>query len=114
LIYSDVLVARDCLTTITVVIVVLLVLSGFMGSVIVTFRIMPESVETNLDSLEEAVKKEINPQRIERVPIAFGLNAIKIVKLVEEKEGEMERVTEKIKSIDGVKQVEVLGMTRSL
>lgn len=89
-------------------------LSDFMGSVIVTFKIMPESVETNLDSLEETVKKEIKPQRIERVPIAFGLNAIKIVKLVEEKEGEMDRVTEKIKSIDGVREVEVLGMTRSL
>jgi len=89
-------------------------LSDSMGSVIVTFKIMPESVETNLDSLEETVKKEINPQRMERVPIAFGLNAIKIVKLVEEKEGEMDRVTEKIKSIDGVREVEVLGMTRSL
>ena len=89
-------------------------LSDFMGSVIVTFRIMPESVETNLDSLEEAIKKQINPQRIERVPIAFGLNAIKIVKLVEEKEGEMDRVTEKIKDINGVKEVEVLGLSRSL
>ena len=100
--------------SIPVQIAILRDLSDFMGSVIVTFKIMPESVETNLDSLEETVKKEINPQRIERVPIAFGLNAIKIVKLVEEKEGEMERVTEKIKSIDGVREVEVLGLTRSL
>lgn len=89
-------------------------LSDFMGSVIVTFKIMPESVEINLDSLEETIKKEINPQRIGRVPIAFGLNAIKIVKLVEEKEGEMDRVTNKIKSIKGVKEVEVIGLTRSL
>jgi len=100
--------------SIPVQIAILKDLSDFMGSVIVTFKIMPESVETNLDSLEETVKKEINPQRIERVPIAFGLNAIKIVKLVEEKEGEMERVTEKIKGIDGVREVEVLGLTRSL
>lgn len=85
-----------------------------MGSVIVTFRIMPEGIETDLDSLEESIKKEINPQRIERVPIAFGLNAIKIVKLVEEKEGEMDRITEDIKKIKGVKEVEVIGLTRSL
>jgi elongation factor 1-beta len=85
-----------------------------MGSVIVTFRIMPESVEVDLDSLEKEIKSEINPQRIQRVPIAFGLNAIQIIKLVEEKEGEMDRVTDKIKKIKGVKGVEVVGLTRSL
>lgn len=85
-----------------------------VGSVIVTFRIMPEGIETNLDLLEEALKKEINPQRIERVPIAFGLNSIQIIKLVEEKEGEMDRITEKIKAIEGVKGVEVINLTRSL
>lgn len=85
-----------------------------MGSVIVTFRIMPESVETNLDSIEKTIKREIKPQRIERIPIAFGLNAIQIVKLVEEKEGEMDRITGKIKGIKGVREVEVLSLTRSL
>jgi translation elongation factor aEF-1 beta len=85
-----------------------------VGSVIVTFRIMPEGLETDLDSLEKAIKKEINPQRMERVPIAFGLNAIQIIKLIDEKEGEMDRVTDKIKKINGVKEVEVTGLTRSL
>jgi len=85
-----------------------------VGAVIVTFKIMPETVEIDLDSLEKAIKKEINPQRMERVPVAFGLNSINIVKLVEEKEGEMDRVTEKIKKIKGVKEVEILDLTRSL
>jgi translation elongation factor aEF-1 beta len=85
-----------------------------VGSVIVTFRIMPEGLETDLDSLEKAIKKEINPQRMERVPIAFGLNAIQIIKVVDEKEGEMDRITDKIKKINGVKEVEVTGLTRSL
>ena len=85
-----------------------------MGSVIVTFRVMPESVEVNLDSLEQEIKNEINPQRIERVPIAFGLSAIQIIKLVDEKEGEMDRITDKIKNIKGVKEVEVVALTRSL
>jgi len=85
-----------------------------VGSVIVTFKIMPEGVETDLDSLEKDIKKEINPQRMERIPIAFGLNAIQIIKLVDEKEGEMDRVTDKIKSIKGVREVEVVGLTRSL
>ena len=85
-----------------------------VGAVIVTFRIMPESVETDLDTLQEEIIKEIKPQRLQRVPIAFGLNAINIVKLVEEKEGEMDRITEQIKKIKGVKEVEITDMTRSL
>jgi elongation factor 1-beta len=85
-----------------------------VGSVIVTFKIMPEGVETDLDSVEKDIKKEINPQRMERIPIAFGLNAVQIIKLVDEKEGEMDRVTDKIKSIKGVREVEVVGLTRSL
>ena len=85
-----------------------------MGRVIVTFKIMPESVEVDLDSLEKVIKEEIKPQRIQRVPIAFGLNAIQIIKLVEEKEGEMDRITNRIKKINGVREVEVVGLTRSL
>ena len=85
-----------------------------MGRVIVTFRIMPDSVEVDLDSLEKKVKEKINPQRIQRVPIAFGLNAIQIIKLVDEKEGEMDRITDQIKKLKGVKEVEVVGLTRSI
>jgi len=85
-----------------------------VGSVIVTFRIMPESVETDLDAIEKEINEKIKPQKIERKPIAFGLNAIEIVKLVEEREGEMDRITQEIKSIPGVKEVEVVNLTRSL
>jgi elongation factor 1-beta len=85
-----------------------------MGSVIVTFRIMPEGIETDLDSLEDTIREKIKPQRMNRVPIAFGLNAIEIVKLVEEKEGEMDRITDEIKKIKGVREVDVKDLTRSL
>lgn len=75
---------------------------------------MPEGIDTNLDFIEETLKKELNPQKMERVPIAFGLNSIEIIKLVEEKEGELERVTNVIKKIEGVRQVEIKSLTRSL
>ncbi len=89
-------------------------LGVFMGSVIVTFRIMPEGVDTDLGSVENKLKERINPQRIEKIPIAFGLNSLRVIKLVEEKEGEMDRITEQIKSIEGVREVEVTNVTRSL
>lgn len=85
-----------------------------MGSVIVTFRIMPESVETDLDAIQKAVIKEISPQRMQILPIAFGINAIQIIKLVEDKEGELDKVTDKIKKIKGVQEVEVVDLTLSL
>ena len=85
-----------------------------MGSVIVTFRVMPESVDVDLEKIKKTLSEEIKPQRMEVIPIAFGLNAIKMVKLVEEKEGEMDKIIQKIKSIKGVKEVEVLELTRSL
>ncbi len=83
------------------------------GAVVTTFKIMPESVETNLDELEKQIKEKIKPSKLERVPIAFGLNAVIIVKVIEEKEGELERVTEEIKSIPDVRGVEVTNVARS-
>jgi len=84
------------------------------GSVITTFKIMPDGVETDLDFIENELKNKIEPQKIQRIPIAFGLNSIIIVKIIEEKEGEMERITEEIKGITGVRGVEVTNVTRSL
>jgi elongation factor 1-beta len=83
------------------------------GSVVTTFKIMPEGVEVNLDKLEEDIKNKINPSKIERIPIAFGLNAIITIKVIEEKEGELDRVTEELKSIPGVREVEVTNVARS-
>lgn len=85
-----------------------------MGSVIVIFKVMPSGVDIDLDSIERKIKDEVKPQRIERVPVAFGLSAIKVTKLIEEKGGELDRISEKISSIKGVKNVEVLEVTRSL
>lgn len=83
------------------------------GAVVTTFKIMPEGIEANLDKLEEDLKKKIKPTKIQRVPIAFGLNSVIIVKVIEEKEGELERVTEEIRSIEGVREVEITNLARS-
>ncbi len=85
-----------------------------MGSVIVTLRVMPKSVKTDLSIIEEQLRKKINPQRMERVPIAFGLVSLEVIKLVEEEEGKVDELIEKMKSIQGVKGVEVINITRSL
>ena len=85
-----------------------------MGEVIVTFRVMPEGVDVNLDELEKEIKEKVVPQKIERLPIAFGLTALKVVKLVPEESGKLEEVENTLKSLPGVSGVEVLEVTRSL
>ena len=83
------------------------------GSVVTTFKIMPEGVETDLDKMERELKEKINPSKLEKIPIAFGLNAIIIVKVIDEKEGELDRIIEEIKSIPGVRDVEITNVARS-
>jgi len=83
------------------------------GAVVTTFKIMPDSVKTNLDNVEKQIKEKIKPSKLERLPIAFGLNAIIIVKVIEEEEGELDRITEELKSISGVREVEVTNVARS-
>lgn len=85
-----------------------------MGEVIVSFKVMPADININLNELEERIKKEISPQKIEREPIAFGLVALKVTKLVPEESGELEKIENRIKSLEGVGEVEVVEISRSL
>lgn len=85
-----------------------------LAEVIVTFKIMPESVDIDLDKLEDEIKTIIKPERIQREPIAFGLVALNATKLIPEADGELELVENKIKSIEGVGGVEITEVSRSL
>jgi len=85
-----------------------------MADVIIGFKIMPKSIDTNLDMLEDRIKKAVNPSRLRREPIAFGLVAIHATVLVPDEGGVLEAMENKIRAIEGVGEVEVTGMTRSL
>ncbi len=85
-----------------------------MAEVIVGFKVMPKEVTIDLDKLENDVKLAINPERIERQPIAFGLVALIVTKFIPDAAGELEKTENKIRSIENVGEVEVIGMTRSL
>ncbi|MBI2084069.1 MAG: elongation factor 1-beta [Candidatus Aenigmarchaeota archaeon] len=85
-----------------------------MTDVIVTFKIMPTGVDVNLDKLEKDVVREIKPQRTEREPIAFGLIAVNVTVLVPDEEGQLEKVENKLRELEGVEGVEVTEITRSI
>jgi elongation factor 1-beta len=85
-----------------------------MAKVLVVLRILPKSVNVDLSELEEKVVNSIFPEKIEREPIAFGLIALKASKLVEDKEGEIQKIEEKLNAINLISQVEVVEITRTL
>ena len=85
-----------------------------MVEVILGLKVLPKEVTVDLDQLEENIKSKINPERIQRQPVAFGLVAILITKVVEDAEGEVDRVEKLLKSIENIGEVEVTGLTRSL
>jgi elongation factor 1-beta len=85
-----------------------------MAQVIVGFKVLPKTVETDLDELEKKIKEAIDPEKMEREPIAFGLVAIHVVKLVPDAGGELEAVENKLRAIEEVGEVEITGISRSL
>ena len=85
-----------------------------MSRVIVTFKVMPTGTDVDLDKLEKEIRASINPERVNREPIAFGLVALNVTVLVEDESGQLEPVENKLKSISDVGGVEVTEITRTL
>jgi elongation factor 1-beta len=85
-----------------------------MGDVIVTFKVMPASGDADIAELEKVITEKIKPNRMAKEPIAFGLVALKVTKLIPDAGGEMDKVEADLRAIDGVGEVEVEEMSRSL
>ncbi|MCD6482721.1 MAG: elongation factor 1-beta, partial [Candidatus Aenigmarchaeota archaeon] len=78
-----------------------------MGKVLATIKVMPDGLEVDINKLEEEIKQKINPERINKQPIAFGLVALIVEKVIADDEGEIEKVENALKSIEGVSSIEV-------
>ncbi|RMF90245.1 MAG: elongation factor 1-beta [Methanobacteriota archaeon] len=81
-----------------------------MGDVLVTLKVMPEGVDSDLKVIEDRLR-EVDAGRfnsLEKVPIAFGLVALKATYVVADEGGAAERLEEAIKGIEGVKTVETI------
>jgi elongation factor 1-beta len=91
-----------------------------MANVIITLKIMPESPEIDINSIEGEAKKEIagfagnTETKTEQEPIAFGLKALKIIFVMDENKGSTEELENKIKEIPGVNSVEVVDVRRAI
>ena len=91
-----------------------------MARVVVTLRIMPQNIDTDLMHLESQAKKEIinfcNSQEFRTTvqPIAFGLKALEIIFVMDESKGSTEALEKKISQIDGVESVEATDVRRAI
>jgi elongation factor 1-beta len=84
-----------------------------MGSVAVTFRLMPESPDTDLAAIRNAVKGALGPafRGTQEKDIAFGLKALLVLAVVEDAAGASDRVEAKLAAIPGVGSVEAIDVT---
>ena len=85
-------------------------------NVAATVRIMPTGTDVKLDVIQKSVEKiaaqygKLNSVQIK--PIAFGLNALEVMLLLNDKQGGMDEIEARIAKIEGVNSVETLEVTR--
>ena len=85
-----------------------------MAEVAVTLRLMPESIEVDLKKLETKLRERVKVHSVSREPIAFGLEALKIIAVIKDAEGGTDPLESELSSIPGVGNVQVTGVTRLL
>ncbi len=76
-----------------------------MGMVAVTFKIMPESVSTDMDKIQDEIRSIVDAKEIKEIPIAFGLKLIEVLLVFDDNVG-IGFIEEKLRNIEGVASVE--------
>jgi len=89
-----------------------------MANVIITFKIMLNSPDTNIEDVENIVTIIIedygaNVGRIEIEPVAFGLKALNITCIMDESKGGTDKLEDLIREVEGVKSVDVVDVRRA-
>ncbi len=87
-----------------------------MARLIARIRILPAEAESDLENVVESIKKSVPPgmemKSSAMEPIAFGLKAIVGDFLLDDAEGQMDKLEESIKSVEGVGEIEVTNISR--
>jgi elongation factor 1-beta len=88
-----------------------------MANAVITFKLMPESPEVDLEAIKDkakAIAKEngsMGDMLVEEQPIAFGLKAVLVKAMYKvEEEKDFDAIAAKMKDIENVQTAEVAGM----
>jgi elongation factor 1-beta len=85
-----------------------------MGEVALQYRVLPEGLEVNLDellgSITDALPEGALLKASEKKPLAFGLQALHVLVVLDDKKGGAETVESAIAAVAGVQSVEIVQM----
>ena len=85
-----------------------------MGEVALQYRVLPDDLEVDLDALLKEIMKTLPEGAMlktsEKKPVAFGLNALHVLIVIEDKEGGAEQVESALAGVPGVQSVEIVQM----
>ena len=85
-----------------------------MGEVALQYRILPDGLEVDLDALLDGVTKALpegaRMKASEKKPVAFGLKALHVLVVLEDREGGAEQVESAMAGVPGVQSVEIVEM----
>ena len=83
-----------------------------MGQVAITFKVMPESLETDIKQVKKEIHEKLdNVRDIKEMPIAFGLVALEVLIVMPDAAGGTDQIEKTILSIAGVSDVETSDIT---
>jgi len=85
-----------------------------MGEVGLQYRVLPEGLEVDLDRLEQEIRNALPEgatlRASEKKPVAFGLKALHVLIVMDDKKGGSEQVETAISALQGVQSVEIVQM----
>ena len=90
-----------------------------MAQAVITFKVMPESPEVDLDELESFTKQHINDfcnpdeLKVKKEPVAFGLKALVIQFVMDEDQGNTDELETTISDHDDVRNAETTDVRRA-
>jgi len=90
-----------------------------MARMLVTLKVMPDSVDLDLKELREKIKDVIAKEsgelldKDELEPVAFGLKALKLMFIIDESKGS-ETISDAVGSLEGVSSCTVIDMRRTV
>lgn len=91
-----------------------------MANVIVTVKIMPVSPDVDLNAVEKIAKEKIasfageGQTKTTIEPVAFGLNSLSIIFVMDESIGSPDVVAEQIAEMEKVKSAEIVDVRRAV
>ena len=90
-----------------------------MAKVLITYKIMPESVDVDLNNFENEIREKIEGFGgsiidVEEEHIAFGLKALKVIFSVDEQKGDTEKLEHALQGLHYIQSVEVVDVRRQI